>query len=366
MKPLGAALRLLRGTAAWPPAVGQSPADVAFAENKWRLLRYRVREPRYRVPVLLVPSLINRHYVLDLIPGRSVVEYLASRGHPVFAIDWGAPGDEDRYLGFDDVVDGYLGRAVRRVAATSPAGQVHLLGYCLGGTLAAIHAAARPERIATFTALATPIDFDRAGIMARWVRTASFDVDALAAAFANVPWPLMQAAFRCLRPTLGLAKLVGALDRGEEDGFLESFFALERWGTDNVSFPGEVYRRYIAALYRDNQLVKDELRLSGRPARLASIRCPVHLIAFEDDHIVPIECALPLADKVGSRDVVVRRGRGGHVGAVVSRRAAGGLWLAMSEFWASREVAARAAAATAPRLAARTRVAPRPAAFPAM
>ena len=366
MKPLGAALRLLRGAAAWPPAVGNSPADVAFSENKWRLLRYRVREPRYRTPVLLVPSLINRHYVLDLIPGRSVIEYLASRGHPVFAIDWGTPGDEDRYLGFDDVVDGYLGRAIRRVAATSAAGQVHVLGYCLGGTLAAIHAAARPERVATFTALATPIDFDRAGIMARWVRTPSFDLDALAAAFANVPWPLMQAAFRCLRPTLGLAKLVGALDRGEEDGFLESFFALERWGTDNVSFPGEVYRRYIAALYRDNELIKDELCLAGRPAKLGAIRCPLHLIAFEDDHIVPIDSALALADKVGSRDVVVRRGRGGHVGAVVSRRAAGGLWLAMSEFWASREVAARAAGATAPRLAPRTRVAAPSAAFPAM
>src|SRR5580698_4025222 len=127
------------------PPVGSTPADVVHAENKWKLLRYRrATPPRYGTPVLMVPSLINRHYVLDLLPGKSFAEWLLARGFDVYCIDWGSPGDEDRFLTFDDICDGYLGRAVRTVARTAKGGKAHLLGYCMGGILASIYTAARP------------------------------------------------------------------------------------------------------------------------------------------------------------------------------------------------------------------------------
>lgn len=336
MKPLAGAAAAFRRALSWPPAVGQTPADVVFTENKHRLLRYRGAGPRRPTPVLLVPSLINRHYVLDLAPGRSVVEYLAREGHDVYCIDWGTPGDEDRHLSLDDYAGRYLGRAIDRALRASGAESLHLLGYCLGGTLTTIHAAAHPERIASLTCLAAPIDFDRAGIMTRWVRTPSFDLDALSSAFGNLPWPLMQAAFHCLKPTRNLLKLVMLLDRGDDPEFLEGLFLLERWGTDNVSFPGAAYRRYIQALYRDNELVRGRFRLAGVPARLESITCPVHIICFEGDHIVPAPSALALAEHVGSRDVAIWHRPGSHVGSVVSRRAADGLWSDMSRFFIER------------------------------
>jgi polyhydroxyalkanoate synthase len=120
------------------PTVGATPADVVHAENKWRLLRYRPRPEglAYTTPVLMVPSLINRHYVLDLMPGKSLAEDLVARGHDLYVIDWGTPGPEDRFLSFDDVCDRYLGRAIRVAAQHSETAAVHLLGYCLGGTLA--------------------------------------------------------------------------------------------------------------------------------------------------------------------------------------------------------------------------------------
>ena len=256
---------LARRAARGLPAVGLTPADVVHAENKWRLLRYVARarggardreavatlgaaptpSPRtidraadFATPVLLVPSLINRHYVLDLRPGRSFVEFLVEHGHDVFMVDWGTPGDEDRYLEWDDIVDGYLGRAIRIAGRHSAHGNVHLLGYCLGGTLAAVHAAARPERVASLMLVAAPVDFHQGGLLARWTTTPTFDLDALAAAFGNVPWPLMQASFHMLRPTLNLSKLVSMIDRAWDDEFLDHFAALERWGNDNVSFPG--------------------------------------------------------------------------------------------------------------------------------
>jgi polyhydroxyalkanoate synthase len=320
-----------------PPEVGLTPADVVHRENKWRLLRYRPPAgspgPRFATPVLLVPSLINRHYVLDLRPGRSFVEYLVGAGHDVFIIDWGTPADEDRWLSLDDICLGYIGRALRVATRLSGRPRAHLLGYCLGGTLATIHAAVHPERVASLLALAAPIDFHDDGLLSTWTRTKSFDVDALVEGTGNVPWPLMQAAFRLLRPTLPFSKAVSMVDRAWDDEFLDGFFAIERWGNDNVSFPGEAYRRWIADLYQENALVNGTLTMRGHPVRLESIACPVLAVSFEDDHIVPSSSAVVLTERVSSSDREHVARRGGHVGAVVSRAASRDLWPRMAGFW---------------------------------
>jgi polyhydroxyalkanoate synthase len=141
--------------------VGSSPADTVLKENKWRRLRYRTPAGVVRrgKPVVLVPSLINRHYVLDLLPQKSFAEYMVKRGHDVYIIDWGTPTDEDRFVTFDDVADRYVGRALRVAAKLGDAPNVHVLGYCLGGTLAVIQAALHPNRCASLTALAAPRRF---------------------------------------------------------------------------------------------------------------------------------------------------------------------------------------------------------------
>jgi polyhydroxyalkanoate synthase len=330
--PLDSLAALIKRAPKGPAVVGSTPHQVVWSENKWRLLRFG-RPGGFATPVLLVPSLINRWYVLDLGPGRSLIEWLVAQGHDVFCIDWGTPGDEDRYLTWDDFAGRYVGRAVRVASRYGRSGDVHVLGYCLGGTLAATSVAAFPDRVASLLALAAPIDFDHAGIMAQWTRTPTFDVGALIEAFGNVPWPLMQASFQLLKPTLLAQKTVALLDRAWDDEFLEGFLATERWGTDNVSFPGACYARYITELYRENRLVRGGFSVAGRPAELAQIRCPLLALAFEDDHIVPLASAAPLVDRVASVDKQLVVQRGGHVGAVVSKKAADRLWPIMSQFW---------------------------------
>ncbi len=334
--PLDSLAALLRRAPKGPAVVGVTPHTVAWSENKWRLLRFTPTVKRHARPILFVPSLINRWYVLDLGPGRSLIEWLVAQGHEVFCIDWGTPGAEDRYLTWDDIGGRYLGRAVRVASRLGGTGDVHVLGYCLGGTLATAYVAAFPEHVASLLALAAPIDFDQAGIMALWTRTPAFDVGAIVDAFGNVPWQLMQASFQMLKPTMAASKVVGVLDRAWDDEFLESFLATERWGGDNVSFPGATYTRYIEALYRGNQLVRGGFSVCGRPVDLAAIRCPVMAVAFEDDHIVPIASAAPLIERVASRDKYLLGMRGGHVGAVVSRKAADRLWPSLAKFWAER------------------------------
>ncbi|MEZ4223179.1 MAG: alpha/beta fold hydrolase [Polyangiaceae bacterium] len=348
---------LLRRVSAPPPAVGQTPHDVIHHENKWRLLRYRPRAegPSAKTPILLVPSLINRHYVLDLMPGKSFAEWLVAQGFDTYIIDWGTPGAEDRYLTFDDVCDGYLARALSVTTRTAKAEQAHVLGYCMGGTLAAIHAAARPERVATLTALAAPIGFHDDGLLSAWTRSKGFDVSAMVQGFGNVPWQLMQGAFHLLRPTLNLSKAVHVIDRAWDDEFLDGFFALETWGNDNVSFPGECYQRYIEELWRKDALLRGDFTLSGKPVQLSNISCPVLAITFEHDNIVPHESARVLLDRVSSSDKVHLHLPGGHVGAVVSKKAKQTLWPKLADFWLQRDAAAHAKDAADAKAKTRTR-----------
>lgn len=326
---------LLRFMSRPPPAVGQTPADVVHRENKWRLLRYRPRPSgvSHPTPLLLVPSLINRHYVLDLMPGKSLAEWLVAQGFDVFIIDWGTPADEDRFVTFDDVCDRTLGRALRVACRLAGSERAHVLGYCLGGTLAAIYSAARPERVASLLALAAPVGFHDDGMLSAWTRSKSFDVGAVVAATGNVPWQLMQSAFHMLRPTLTLSKAVSVLERAWDDEFMNGFLALETWGNDNVSFPGECYRRYIEELWRNDALLAGTFTLSGTPVHLEDIRCPVLAVTFEHDNIVPWKSAAALLSRVSSEVKQHIHLPGGHVGAVISKKAAATLWPQLAEFW---------------------------------
>ena len=328
-------LNLLRAVGQNP--IKESPSYVVHRENKWRLLRYRRHDRAgFQTPVLLVPSLINRHYVLDLSPGRSFVEFLLDQGHEVFMLDWGRPGSEDRYLSFDDITEHYLGRAMQRVGTYSPDKRVHVLGYCLGGTLAAIHAAAHPGRFASLVALAAPVHFAVEGMLNEWMRLKSFNVHALVDGTGNVPWPLMQLAFHLLRPTLSLAKTAHLVDRAWDDEFLDGFFAIEAWGNDNVSFPGEAYRTYVEELYRGDAFFRGVFDLDGKRVSLSDIDCALKVISFEHDTIVPGPSAAALYEHSSSSDKHHLHLPGGHVGAVVSRKASTTLWPEISNWWAER------------------------------
>ncbi|MCA9515974.1 MAG: alpha/beta fold hydrolase, partial [Myxococcales bacterium] len=289
------------------PAVGSTPHTVVWAENKWRLLRYDARPEglAHRTPVLLLPSLINRHYVLDLLPDKSLAGYLVAQGFDVFCVDWGTPGPEDRFLGLADI-DRYLGRAAR-VTARLGGRPPHALGYCMGGTLAIVHAALHPQRFASLAVMAAPVRFDGEGVLGAWTRARRFDVDALVDAMGNVPWQILQASFHMLRPTLNLAKAVNLVDRAWNDRYLDGFLALETWANDNVSLPGEFYRSWLKDFYQADLLDKGELLVDGHLADLGAITIPTLAISFEHDSIAPAETCELLVERVASADKDAKR-----------------------------------------------------------
>jgi polyhydroxyalkanoate synthase subunit PhaC len=313
--------------------------DVVFRDAGASVYRFRRHQPRQRddasvVPLLLVPSLINRWYVLDLRERASLVEALVARGLDVFCLDWGVPKDEDRYFGWEDVLK-RLARAAHFVRRETRSPRVGLLGYCMGGTLAAIHAALFPEKTAVLVNLAGPIDFAQAGDLRTMVDPRWFDADAIADV-GNIGALQMQSGFQALRPTLPLSKWVNYLDRCHDPAQRDAFAALEAWGNDNVPFPAEAYRRYIGELYQKNELVNGEHHIGGRRVDLEAIECPVLTIVAEQDTICPPAAATALNDSVGSTDKTVVRVPGGHVGAVVGSRASRELYPALATWLETR------------------------------
>ncbi len=319
--------------------VAATPKDAILKIGTATLYRFRGAQPQdaagvplrsNATPLFLVPSMINRWFVLDLRPGASLVESLV-RARPqrsVYLLDWGIAEDEDRYFSWDDVL-ARLRHAARAVRRDSGAQKYALLGYCMGGTLAAIHAALHPGEIAALVNLLGPIDFSKAGLLGELVDPKHFDAQAIADA-GNLPAWQMQSGFSAMRPTLPIAKWIGIALRMHDPKAREAFDALEAWSQDNVPFPGAAYATYIRDLYQSNALVRGEHRVAGKRVDLGKIKAPVMSIVADRDAICPPDAATALGDFSGASVKDVLRVSGGDVGAVVGSKASKVLYPAVA------------------------------------
>jgi len=281
--------------------------------------------------VLVVPSMINRWYVVDLRPGASLIEGLAAAGLDVFVLDWGVPKDEDRHLSWDDVLR-RLARFERRARRIAGVDRLGLVGYCMGATLCAIHTALNPSGVGAFCNLLGPIDFADAGFLGRMVDARWFDPAALTLT-GNLASEQMQAGFVSMRPTMEIGKWVGAAARWEDPNARKSFVALQTWAQDNIPFPAAAYVTYIRELYQQNRLAQGQHHALGQRVDLGEITCPVFTVTTDRDTICPPAAATALNRLVSSPDTTVHATRGGHVGAVVGRRARAQLYPAMGEWF---------------------------------
>src|SRR4030066_1437373 len=173
-----------------PPEVkvGVTPHEVVFTENKLRLLHYHpVVEKTHPVPLILIFALVNRPYILDLKPGKSVVEVLLKKGIDVYLIDWGTPGDEDKHLNLNHYINRYIKKVVEKVKKISGSDKVSLLGYCMGGTMSAMYTALYPVDVKNLVLMTAGIDFKVEGTLSLWSEKPNFDVNKFVEAYGNVP-----------------------------------------------------------------------------------------------------------------------------------------------------------------------------------
>ena len=301
------------------PEVAQTPRDLVWQRETARLWRYRSDDRSIRAPLLIVHSLVSKSYILDLQPENSMIRYLVGEGFDVYLLDWEPAGPADA----ENTLETYAAGLIPGAIAATGADELTLMGYCFGGDLALLTAAAGADDlpIRNVVALTTPCDFHAIGFLADMFRAGRLDADDVIDETGLVPAAVMDAAFQSIKPTDQLVQPLNLWEQLWSAERAENFLALNGWTRDQVPFPGATFRQTVELLVRDNRLASGELPFAGGTVRLKDIKRPFLNIYCEQDTIVPAPSAEPLTGLVGSRDATELQLEVGHVGLVAGRYA---------------------------------------------
>ena len=323
--------------------IAQTPKQVIWTLNKARLYRYIPvvpAEQRHKVPLLLVFALMNRPYILDLRPGNSFVEYMVKQGYDVYLLDWGAPGPEDKGLKFDDYVLDYLTRAMRKLKAVSGSDEFSMLGWCIGAILTTIYAALRPDDgLKNLLLLTAPLDFTdkTAGGFVRWVNDQYFDPDKIIEAFGNVPGEMIDYGAKALKPVENyIGSYLTLWDNLDNPRIVESWHAMNTWVTDLIPMAGATYKQLIQELYRENRLIEGRMLIRGERVDLSRIRANLLNVIALADHISPPCQSESIMTKVSSKDQLLLKVKGGHIGMMAGSGALKYTWPHIDSWLAAR------------------------------
>jgi polyhydroxyalkanoate synthase len=294
---------------------GITPREEVYRAGNVSLLRFASPEGVEGKPLLIIPSLINRWYILDVTEEVSYIKEFAQT-RPTYLIDWGYPDEEVGHLPLSHYYHRSIKRAVRQICRTHNIDQVDLLGYCIGGTLAYAFSCLEPELVDHLVLLTAPIDFNDAGIFATYAE--HFPIEEFSVSMSKMPGWLLAFSFQFVQPMGVYQKTKMFHDKFESKSFIKLYNAMERWIADPVSFPAKAYYELITDLYQKNLLAQGKLvTAEGLTVDPARHRSKTLILNAGKDHIAPlITTTLPASDKAPVSEVTIPSG---HIGITTGR-----------------------------------------------
>lgn len=349
----------LKGTLAYrrqDPSTQRRDQPSLWSAGTTRLIDYRLPQPDAATAprILVIPSLINRYYILDLEPEASFLRYLAQSGLQPFVVDWDAPGDLERSFSLSDYIADRLVQAYRAVQA-QPGGPILLVGYCMGGLLALALAqlllqAPRRADLAGLVLLATPWDFHaEQGGQAAMVAAMGQQMEPAMSMLGELPVDLLQGFFSLLDPFQVLRKFqsFARLDENAATSApnIRRFTQLEDWLNDGVALSAEVARECLQGWYGNNSTAAGKWRVGGNIIDPKLVTVPSLAFIPAQDRIVPPGSALALAQALPLHDIVTPAA--GHIGMMAGAKAKSDVWPSIVTWLKQRATAAQAGDAAA-------------------
>jgi polyhydroxyalkanoate synthase subunit PhaC len=307
--------------------VAITPGKVVHRNALVELIQYAPQTPTVHAePVFIVPSWIMKYYILDLSPHNSLVRWLVGQGHTVFIVSWRNPDEGDALLAMEDYLELGVFDPLAAIARLVPKHRVHACGYCLGGTLLAIGAAAlaRPSRIeraemlaplASVSLLAAETDFSEPGEMGVLIDESQVAMlEDMMAERGFLTGQQMAGSFQFLhsRELVWSARtrelLLGERLRPND---------MTAWNADVTRMPAAMHSEYLRRCYLRNELAEDRYPVEGRPVSLGDIRLPIFAVGTEKDHVSPWRSVYKL-HRLTSTELTFALTNGGHNAGIVS------------------------------------------------
>ena len=316
--------------------IHRTPSELIKVKDKFHLHHYKpVDKKRHKTPLLVIYSLINRYYILDLMPHASVINNLQNQGFDVYTTFWGSPDFYDKDMRLVNYAHDYVGNAVNKIKEISGSEKVSLFGYCWGGIFALIYAASHPENVKNLVLHAAPVDMSQQnGVIENWA--AHLDVDRLVDTLGNVPGLFVNLAFILRNPVEPILKYLIFFSEPHSLEQIQQFFWIETWLYDNKPIIGETFRDIVNKISKKNLLIKNEMELDGKRIDLSKMTTPILNIFGSYDDLVPPESCKSLTSVIGSKDKKSIEFPTGHVGLCISQKAHEKLWPEVGKWLAER------------------------------
>ncbi len=297
-----------------------TPGKVVFRNRLIELIQYSPTTDKVAAePVLITPAWIMKYYILDLSEHNSMVRYLVDKGHTVFMISWHNPDARDRDMGMGDYRRRGIMDALKVINSVVPERKVHLVGYCLGGTLAAISAAAmardNDDRLQSLTLFTAQTDFTEAGELMLFIDESQLSyMEDMMWEKGYLDTQQMAGAFTLLRSyDLLWSRIVSEYLLGETPRMND----LMAWNADSTRMPYKMHSEYLRRLFLDNDLASGRFQVGDRPISLRDIRVPVFCVATQTDHVAPWRSVYKIHDLMNT-EVTFALTSGGHNAGIVS------------------------------------------------